>query len=492
METLGWTLARLPRPSVAALAGLLGCLLYRGFPERRRIVRANLFHAFPGRDPEWREQVARLACGRTIEMGLFILAFPYLSEKRLRQSFRLAGDFAETLHEAGSEPGGLLHLTPHSTLMEALTALPLFEPTFARTGVVYRPLRNPHIDRYVKGARERHGMELLSRREGFVAILRRLKQGRWASILFDQNAGRLGVPTLFFDRLAMSTGLPEVLGRKFRCPALVTWAERTGFWQATYRTERIPYEPDRPGDLSARLQLWLQDHLDSEDPDRVADWLWLHDRWKLLRFADMRFRLPDGREPLEAWRYLRGRSELPRRNPMWIWLPADRDSASIARPYLERLRRSRPETAFTLVGTPEVLNRLRGEGLEAERWVERKPKSRPRDFRVWRKCFIETALILDERSGSPAEAEARATGVREQLLIGGTPRPRTPFRHVLEAGDPHEAYHNRLRRYFARFGLPEAEENGIAPMTRGSSAISSAESGLTRTASEDSSARPHS
>ena len=51
---------------------------------------------------------------------------------------------------------------------------------------------NPSADAFVKNARERFGMKLLSRRDGFAEALKILRRKGFVGVLFDQNAGLQG------------------------------------------------------------------------------------------------------------------------------------------------------------------------------------------------------------------------------------------------------------------------------------------------------------
>src|SRR5690606_3208199 len=119
-----------------------------------------------------------------------------------------------------------LVLVPHCRLMEAITFLPqLIEREFPEVGVIYRPLKNPTVEQWVLCTRQRFGLRLLSRHEGFLDAVRILDGGGAVAILFDQNAGTIGSLTLFMDRLCSTTELPGLLAAKGKASVYVAWVE---------------------------------------------------------------------------------------------------------------------------------------------------------------------------------------------------------------------------------------------------------------------------
>ena len=58
---------------------------------------------------------------------------------------------------------------------------------FPEFGSIFRPLDNPSADEFVKRSRERFGMRLLSRKEGFAEALKILRRRGLIGVLFDQN-----------------------------------------------------------------------------------------------------------------------------------------------------------------------------------------------------------------------------------------------------------------------------------------------------------------
>jgi lauroyl/myristoyl acyltransferase len=128
----------------------------------------------------------------------------------------------------------------------------------------------------VKAARERFGMRLASRREGFGELMRNVRAGGASSILFDQKI-QSGRRLTFLGRPAAVTNLPGLVAQKHKAATRVFWAERKGFWRCVLRSTLLR-STDTAG-LTRESNAWLETRLRSSD-EACADWLWAHDRWR--------------------------------------------------------------------------------------------------------------------------------------------------------------------------------------------------------------------
>src|SRR5204862_3522398 len=117
----------------------------------------------------------------------------------------------EVIKTCLSENKPLVLLLSHIGAWELCAQLlPHFIPN-KRKSTVYQRLGNRYIDRHVRGARSRFGIELFERSGGFGKALQLLKEGGAIGIMSDQHARDSGAWTPFFGRLASITTLPELL-----------------------------------------------------------------------------------------------------------------------------------------------------------------------------------------------------------------------------------------------------------------------------------------
>ena len=273
--TYAWLLTRLPEAFARINAALLGEFLWL---IRGKLIRRNLTKAFPAKDAAWIRRIGHTSCRRTAEMGLFSIASPMMSEAEIRDRIVVDESVTSAEHGLPAKGMGAVLFVPHFALMEMMTATTLLRPELGKREwiVIYRPLDQPAAERWVKEARERFGMKLASRREGFARSMKAVREGNVTAILFDQTA-QTGSIWQFLGSPCAVTELPGIIAQRFKCPSRIYWADRTGFWRCRLRMEALT-ATDSIG-LTIESNNWLETKLRSND-DTCANWLWAHDRWK--------------------------------------------------------------------------------------------------------------------------------------------------------------------------------------------------------------------
>ena len=273
--TYAWLLTRLPEAFARVNAALLGEFLWL---IRGKLIRRNLTKAFPAKDAAWIRRIGHTSCRRTAEMGLFSIASPMMSEAEIRDRIVVDESVTSAEHGLPAKGMGAVLFVPHFALMEMMTATTLLRPELGKREwiVIYRPLDQPAAERWVKEARERFGMKLASRREGFARSMKAVREGNVTAILFDQTA-QTGSIWQFLGSPCAVTELPGIIAQRFKCPSRIFWADRTDFWRCRLRMEALT-ATDSIG-LTIESNNWLETKLRSND-DTCANWLWAHDRWK--------------------------------------------------------------------------------------------------------------------------------------------------------------------------------------------------------------------
>jgi lauroyl/myristoyl acyltransferase len=273
--TYAWLLTRLPETFARLNAVVLGELLWL---LRGKVIRRNLARAFPEKDAAWVRRIGRTSCRRTAEMGLFSIASPLMSDDEIRDRVQVDDSVTDAVHGLPPKGTGAVLFVPHFALMEMMTATTLLRPELAKREwvVIYRPLDQPAAERWVKEARERFGMKLASRRDGFARSMKAVREGHVAAVLFDQTT-QTGSIWRFMGAPCAVTELPGIIAQRFKCPGRIYWSDRTGFWRCRLRMEAL--QADDATGLTIESNAWLERQLRSGD-DACANWLWAHDRWK--------------------------------------------------------------------------------------------------------------------------------------------------------------------------------------------------------------------
>lgn len=282
IQLTGWLIAHLPEPAVQALAWVLGRVLYHGYPPRRRIMLHNLRCSFPERSPHWVHRIAKENCVRIVETALLLLASPSFSDERMRQMGSLSPELVQAFARLRREPRPLVLGSAHLAYWEGMTWLPLLlgEDGKIEFLTIYRPLRDPGLDGWLRGTRERFGVRMMSRRGGLHVMLHVLQRQGCVTLLFDQSAGSHGFLTKFLGRECSTTPLPGLLVEKSGAEVALIYPRRRAFWRFAIEFQPIPSEPTAQA-VTLALDRALEEKL-RNDESLCASWLWMHQRWRIL------------------------------------------------------------------------------------------------------------------------------------------------------------------------------------------------------------------
>lgn len=347
IQFFGRIVALLPEWLLRGGCVALGEIILTLIPRRRRVLFSNLDHAFPERARSWQVGIARQSCRRLVETGLLSLASPYLSERRIRTIAHLTPEALAIMGRWNSDPKATLVVAPHLAYWESLTWIGLFSP-LPEFGTIFRPLRSPQMDAYVKRTRERFGIKLLSRKDGFQEALKILRRRGVVGVLFDQNAGETGALSTLFGRIASTTELPGLMAAKYDADIVAIFARRHAFWRIEINLQPVAHDRTVPG-VTLALNRWLESRLAGDD-NLCASWLWSHARWRTQTIPCRRLRLEAKRNLLPEDLAARGLAAVPRKDRIFVRLPNWLGDVVMALPLLRAIRVSRPDAELTLIG----------------------------------------------------------------------------------------------------------------------------------------------
>jgi len=463
IKFLGWILARTPEPLLGSVAAGLGTLIFSALPRRRRVVLSNLIHAFPEMDSSEIKRLGRESCQRLVETALLSLASPFLDNLRL-QKIASAGPGVEAmLVERRASPRPTVLASAHLAYWETQTWLGLLSRTpIGDFGVIYRPLDNPRADAFIRQTRERFGMRLLSRKEGFAQALKILRNQGCVGLLFDQNAGLQGALTTLFERVCSTTELPGILAQKFAAEVRIIFPVRKAFWRVELQIETLRHDGSAEG-VTIGLNRWLEDKL-STDRNLCASWLWSHDRWRNQDMPRSRFGFAAKRTLLDAEMKSRGWLELPRRTRVFIRLPNWLGDVVMALPLIRALRASRPDAEVTLIGKAQFRPLFELTGLPFENY-QPLPDRGSRywfTFRNLRHRYPDVYVLLTH--SLRGDLEALLTGCRQRFGIEkpGRRRPLLSHAYRVPKSEVLESSHQiaEWQAFLEEFGLKAAVDRG--------------------------------
>lgn len=249
-------------------------------PGRVRIVMDNLRQSFP----EKKEPELRAICrgafehfGRaTVEMAV---ASRLLRATNWRDHITVRNE--HYLNDALAEGKGAIFLTGHLGVYEIFGLLLSFRGL--EMASVYRPMKNPLVDRLLRQRRLTFKQTVVERQGALPGLWRVLRNKGYVGLVIDQHIRRDGLWVPFFGRLAATTPAPALLGLRTGAPIITGYARRApGLYKfELFVDEPIHAKPSRNRDadvmdLTALISRRIEDYI-RQCPEQ---WLWMHRRWR--------------------------------------------------------------------------------------------------------------------------------------------------------------------------------------------------------------------
>ena len=185
----------------------------------------------------------------------------------------LRGEGVEAIEEARREGRAIVAVTGHfGNYLAAGTA---FLARGHVAGGLFRPMRNPHVNRHYTAAMETVGPMFPQGREGLAGMLRHLKRGGLLVILSDLWVA--DAPELRFFGLPAPTALaPAELARRYDGLLVPFYGVRQ---PDGLSFELRVHAPVPPGPPETMMQA-VNDDLEAMVRAHMDQWFWVHRRWK--------------------------------------------------------------------------------------------------------------------------------------------------------------------------------------------------------------------
>jgi len=263
--------------AASALGGLFGRqILYRASISNR--ARSNLCAAFPEKSEA---QIEKILVEMWDNLGRMIAEYAHLDKFNFRSAdARIEVTNMHTAIRTIEQGKGILFVSGHFANWEIM---PIVATEYGLEGaLVYRPLNNPYVDRWMVKQRGKKGPKehLGKGAQGTKRIFTLLRACKSIFLLVDQKTSE-GIPAPFFGRMAMTTPAPAAFALKLGSVLLPVTNER--LHGARFRMtihEPIAIEPtgDHDRDVLA-LTGKINEVIERAVRYRPSQWLWIHRRW---------------------------------------------------------------------------------------------------------------------------------------------------------------------------------------------------------------------
>lgn len=268
---------RIAWPLQKRLGAGIGALAFHLMPDRRRAARINVDLCFPELDDGARARLVRDSF-RDLGIGLFEFARAWWGDaERFKQSVQIEG--LEQLSKLRSEGRGVLLISGHFMTLEMCGRLLCEHVPLAG---MYRPYRNPLMERAVMEGRLRYATRMFGNSETRAAI-RHLKQGGFLWYAPDQDMrGKDTVFVPFFGVPAATITASHQFARISGCAVVPFFHRREG--DRYILRIAAPLEDFPTADAAADTTR-VNAAIEAMVREAPTQYLWIHRRFK---------RQPDG------------------------------------------------------------------------------------------------------------------------------------------------------------------------------------------------------
>jgi ADP-heptose:LPS heptosyltransferase/lauroyl/myristoyl acyltransferase len=453
VKSLGLCLSQLPYPILEKLTESLAFVFSRVPNSRWRLLLSNLSHVFP----DWSfckiKRVAFESSARMFEMGFFSLCYPFMSGEERRRTVFYNEETFNKLMELRLSGRPVLMLIPHTCLFESLATSPFFRPFGGRSlGAIYRPNKNPVLDKWITKAREKVGIKTFSRKEGIISARSHLKAGNWLALLYDQNAGVRGTGMKFMGRICAVSPLPDLLSRNKEVLCVHAIARRVSFFRTKLELKILA---QKRGNISQQSHNVLESEIEGSGSG-LPEWLWSHGKWKINNMIHEIFLLQ------EKFRSLDFGVRTEQTNHIWIRMPNWLGDAVMAIPIIRAIRHGRPDAIIHLLCKSGYVSLL--ESLKLADEVVALPRSKGFKYYIellkFRSNRCDAILVLT--NSLRGDIEAKLLGAESRLgMVTNKKRPLLNYQYDVpaEIKDHHQLsiWFSMLAKY-SHFGPPEMKQ----------------------------------
>jgi len=295
VRAMFWIIRLIPVRLAGAIGAGAGRIAFYLIRRRRDVAMNNLARVYPERSAAWHRRIARESFA---EMGRTMLEIPhvFLRSKTFLQS-RVQMKGKESFLAAIAAGKGAFNIFYHHSNWELCGIM--YATLTPNVDGIYRAIKQPALEQFVKQCRERFGVAMHPRQEGLRWLPGALKKGHSIAVLLDQHLS-IGTPVPFMGHLANTSTLPAKFVHKYGTPVFGVALHRIGR-SFRFRMELWPIEMPAPsGDKDRDIYRITEQIGKTFEPaihQRPELWLWSHQRWLWLEEQEEQEEQTSEKEP---------------------------------------------------------------------------------------------------------------------------------------------------------------------------------------------------
>ena len=250
-----------------------------------KVVCRNLRLAFPDWTPAQRDA---LALAQWDNLGRSFMELPWMDALRPSRG-RVEVVNAQRLEEIRASEKPVVFISGHFANWEVMPC------AIVNAGITcqmtYRAANNPYVDRLIREARARYGVQLFAPKgsDGSRELLAALKRGESVALMNDQKFNG-GIAMPFMGQAAHTAVAPTRLALRFDTvlqPMTVERLPRARFRVIVHPPIHLESSGHRTADLEAGVAQ-INAFVEAAIRARPAEWFWVHRRWANDAYANLK------------------------------------------------------------------------------------------------------------------------------------------------------------------------------------------------------------
>lgn len=262
------------------ISDVLRFLLLHVFGYRKKVVVDNLKSCFPEKNDEEIKRLVKLSYKNLADVTVESFKGFTMSERQIVA--RHKGINAESVSDYFKNGRSIIFLPNHYGNWEwgSLSPAPQLKQNIV---VLYKPLANKYLDRYVRKNRSRTG-SFLGSIYNTARIFREYQDVVSAYILASDQSPSNAKRSIWVKFLGRDTAFlhgPELYARKYDMPVIFVDIQRVkrGFYTMEFSVITDKPKEHKPGEITALYAKKLESVIRA----KPENWLWSHRRWKLTK-----------------------------------------------------------------------------------------------------------------------------------------------------------------------------------------------------------------
>ncbi len=272
--------AIMPFRVVYILSDGLSFLLFHVIKYRRKVVSDNLYRSFPEKSDKERKVIMKRFYKHLGDILVESIKGFAMTKKQVYKRHHIVNpELAQRYLDAGK---GVIGVVAHYNNWEWGTMSGSTQLN-ANVMILYKPLSNPYIDKFLKNIRNSFGTELISIFKTYKAFKERQNKPYLYVLAADQSPSKLK-RAIWVDFLNQDTAClhgPERYARLFNLPVLYLdiQKQKRGFYTLTGEVMTSDPSSLPEGEVT---KLYMK-RLEKSIREKPEFWLWSHRRWKKTR-----------------------------------------------------------------------------------------------------------------------------------------------------------------------------------------------------------------